>query len=469
MNFMKRAFLSVKERKIKSLVLIVIFLIISNLILAGFSIQTATKKASDLAIQKLGSDVTLSVDQQKLRENGVDRSEMPFLTVDEASKLKGLNHVSGYNYISSSVALANGFTPITTEEEEESTTQNNNIKVFAGPGGQKMNADVTLSGVVYTDLLDTFNDGTEKILSGRALTEGDINKSVAIIEKQLADHNELKVGSTLQIKSADEEKNLTLTIVGIYENSGEETDLGIPANFLNPANKIYVPYTVASQLKNNNTEGTIDQAVYYLDSPTNMESFKGEAAKTNIDFEKYKLDANEMLYQQMMGPIENVASFSKLVVYIVAIAGAVILGLIVFLSIKERRQEMGILLSIGERKGKLMGQFVVEMLMIAILALGLSVFTGNTISQKIGDTLLQNEISTTQEQQQNSPKMLRMVMGFGGQQTKVEAIDEIDVSVTLQDVGKMGTMGVGIVLLSTLIPTLSVLRLRPKTILTKNE
>lgn len=467
MNFVKRAFLSVKERKIKSLVLIVIFLIISNLILAGFSIQTATKKASDLAIQKLGSDVTLSVDQQKLRENGVSRSEMPALTVSEANKLKSLKYVTGYNYFSSSVAMANGFTPITSEENEES---NNNVRVFGvGPGGQQMNADVSLSGVVYTDLLDSFNDGTEKIVSGRALNEEDVNKSVAIIEKQLADSNELKVGSTLQIKSADEEKNITLTIVGIYENSTEETDIGIPADFLNPANKMYVPYTVANQLKNNSAEGTIDRAVYYLDSPTHMEAFKAEAEKTSVDFEKYKIDANEMLYKQMMGPIENVASFSKLVVIIVAIAGAIILGLIVFLSIKERRQEMGILLSIGERKGKLMGQFVVEMLMIVILALGLSVFTGNTISQKIGDTLLQNEISTTQEKQQNSPRMIRMGMGFNGQQTKVEAIDEIDVSVTIQDVGKMGAMGVGIVLLSTLIPTLSVLRLRPKTILTKNE
>lgn len=54
----------------------------------------------------------------------------------------------------------------------------------------------------------------------------------------------------------------------------------------------------------------------------------------------------------MSAPIENIASISKIVIYVVSIAGAVILGLIITLSIKERRKEIGILLSIGEKNGK---------------------------------------------------------------------------------------------------------------------
>lgn len=41
----------------------------------------------------------------------------------------------------------------------------------------------------------------------------------------------------------------------------------------------------------------------------------------------------------MIGPIENIASFSKTIVIMVSIAGATILGLIIMLSIKERRKE----------------------------------------------------------------------------------------------------------------------------------
>ena len=53
----------------------------------------------------------------------------------------------------------------------------------------------------------------------------------------------------------------------------------------------------------------------------------------------------------MIYPIENISSTSQMIIYIVSIAGAIILGLIIMLSIKGRRKEMGILLSIGEKSG----------------------------------------------------------------------------------------------------------------------
>ena len=90
--------------------------------------------------------------------------------------------------------------------------------------------------------------------------------------------------------------------------------------------------------------------------------------KSNIDFNYYKLDAHDSLYKQMIYPIENISSTSQMIIYIVSIAGAIILGLIIMLSIKGRRKEMGILLSIGEKKWKLMAQFVVEVVCAAILA-----------------------------------------------------------------------------------------------------
>lgn len=42
----------------------------------------------------------------------------------------------------------------------------------------------------------------------------------------------------------------------------------------------------------------------------------------------------------MIGPIENISSTSQIIIYIVSIAGAIILGLIIMLSIKGRRKEM---------------------------------------------------------------------------------------------------------------------------------
>lgn len=171
----------------------------------------------------------------------------------------------------------------------------------------------------------------------------------------------------------------------------------------------------------------------------------------------------------MVGPIENIAATSKWMVYLVSITGSIILALIIMLTIKERRKELGILLAIGEKKRKLIGQLLVEVLCIAVLAFGISTITGETVSQKMGDSLLQQEVIASQENQQESNNLGFSFGMMNKQDNDVEPIDDIDVSITSQDVLKLGGLGLLIAILSTLLPALSILRLNPKEILLKDE
>jgi putative ABC transport system permease protein len=52
MNFIKRAILSMKQRKGTTFILMAVFLIVVNLVLAGFTVQNATQKAADAARKK---------------------------------------------------------------------------------------------------------------------------------------------------------------------------------------------------------------------------------------------------------------------------------------------------------------------------------------------------------------------------------------------------------------------------------
>jgi putative ABC transport system permease protein len=54
MNFIKRAILSMKQRKGTTFILMAVFLIVVNLVLAGFTVQNATQKAADAAKKKIG-------------------------------------------------------------------------------------------------------------------------------------------------------------------------------------------------------------------------------------------------------------------------------------------------------------------------------------------------------------------------------------------------------------------------------
>ncbi|WOA59841.1 ABC transporter permease [Bacillus mycoides] len=472
MNFMKRAILSMKKRVGTSLILMAVFLIVTNLVLAGFTIQNASKKAADAARKKLGADVTLSLDFDKLGQQARETGEMPNppkLNTKEADQLAKSKYVKDYNYITHNFGIADGFKLVGASEGEGK----GNVAMVGGSGSGSeidMNSSLMIEGVRKTLLQESFKNGKSKIVDGKPITEQMQDQNVALMEKRLAEQNNLKVGDKVKVQSGDKKETLEIEIIGIYETNEQPMGQN-PPPMMNPANKLYMPYSTLKKLETDEGMSSSIQVVYLLKDPQDIDAFKKEAKKSDIDFNYFKLDAQDSLYKQMIGPIENIASTSQMIIYMVSIAGAIILGLIIMLSIKARRKEMGILLSIGEKKWKLMAQFVVEVVCIAILALGLSLTTGAKVSQFVGDNLLSGEIATASEEKDNSQNGSVMMVGAGGtpQNQNEDPIDKIDVSVTGEDVGKMGGIGLAIAILATLLPALSILRLNPKQILLKDE
>lgn len=477
MNFMKRAILSMKKRVGTSLILMAVFLIVTNLVLAGFTIQNASKKAADAARKKLGADVTLSLDFDKLGQQARETGEMPNppkLNTKEADQLAKSKYVKDYNYITSTLGISDGLKLVGASEGEEEGKGKAGMAAVRGGSGSgteiDMNSSFMIEGVRKTALQESFKNGKSKIIDGKPITEQMKDQNVALMEKRLAELNNLKVGDKVKVQSGDKKETLEVEIIGIYETNEQAMGQQAPP-IMDPANKLYMPHSTMKKLEIDQGISSI-QVVYFLKDPQNIEAFKEEEAKkSDIDFNYYKLDAHDSLYKQMIGPIENISSTSQMIIYIVSIAGAIILGLIIMLSIKARRKEMGILLSIGEKKWKLMAQFVVEVVCIAILAFGLSITTGAKISQFIGNNLLSSEIATAGEETNTSQNGTVMVAGPGGtvQNQKEDPIDKINVSVTGEDVGKMGGIGLAIAILATLLPALSILRLNPKQILLKDE
>ncbi|HHX7191643.1 TPA: ABC transporter permease [Bacillus thuringiensis] len=450
MNFIKRSFLSLQSRKGKSLILLAIFLVVTNLVFAGFTIQSASSKATDLARQQLGADINLRIDinkyleEQNSNQNANEARKVPSIEKKEADKLKNSKYLDHYNYLKSVIAELKELHNVEPSGGAQSFGPNNNL-------------NFTLQGVRDFSLLEAAQDKKLKLVEGEGITSKTVGKNVAMIEKKLAEKNNLKVGDKLQIGEVMDEELTTkeLEIIGIYESKEEAPSFGGQSfALLEPANQIYVSYSVMNSLEN---------AIYSLKDPKDIDAFKEEAKKLELPA-YYELDAQDNVYKQMIGPIENIASFSKTIVIMVSIAGATILGLIIMLSIKERRKEMGILLSIGEKKWKLMGQLLVEVLCIAVLAFGLSLATGEKVSQKVGDNLLSSEIAKNEDKPEDPIAKLS-----GNPAADVDPVDNIDVSISTEDLGKVGGIGLGIAMLGTILPALSILRLNPKQILLKDE
>ncbi|EAC3046348.1 ABC transporter permease [Listeria monocytogenes] len=500
MNFFKRAWLSMKARKGRSVLQLIIFTVVCVLILSGFTIQSAADKASELAREQLGGTVTLTVDREKQMQAMRDEAassdsssteskpqfESSPIDVSDANELAKLNHVASYNYYSSTQALASGFDPIessgdTSSSSDETSTTTETQGPGGGQGGPQMvDADLSISGLLDSATSTDFEAGTSELTSGVAITSADKDKNVAMVEENLAEENDWKVGDSFTVTSSDGNTKVTLKIVGIYKTTDSGSDMAQNFSFLNPYNKVYVPYTVANTIKGSNYKNTVDSAVYTMDDAANISAFEKEAKKVDsIDWDTFKLDANDTLYQQMIGPINSVASFSKNVVYIVSIAGALILGLLVMMQVRDRKYEMGVLLAIGEKRGKLIAQFFVEILIVALVSFGLAAASSHYVAQLAGNQLLAQQNSSTNETTTSTENRGPGGGGQGGpggfgqsvsNLTKnTEQIKELDIQVTLEDMLKMGGIGIGIAFISVLLPAALVLRMNPKTILTKQE
>lgn len=163
---------------------------------------------------------------------------------------------------------------------------------------------------------------------------------------------------------------------------------------MNPVNTIYTAYIFANPLKGIAYKDTADSATYNLTAPKEMDTFAKKSEQL-IDTETYAIQTNDDMYQQMFEPISNIPSFSENIVLLVSISRTIILALIVMLTIRERRYEIGVLLAMGESRKKVICQFLVELVIVLIISVMIAGFSGNLVGNVVGKLLLKWDYQTT--------------------------------------------------------------------------
>ncbi|WKB36076.1 hypothetical protein QS257_01940 [Terrilactibacillus sp. S3-3] len=250
-----------------------ILTIVTCLILTGLMIQTASNKATALTKASIGSTVTFQSNPAQFLKNASSGQRHKFkaasIKIADAEKLAKLNHVSSYNFIVNTQGNASNFDAIKSTNASTSTTSQSGGQ---GPGGSSamgrmQQGDLSIEGVSSLSSLDDFKQGTSSITSGKTITTS-TSENTAVINKTLANENDLKIGSTIKVKSADKKKTVSLKIIGFYKTSSSTSSVANNFTAMNPYNKIYVPYAAANKLKGTTT--TIDSAVYTMDDASHM-------------------------------------------------------------------------------------------------------------------------------------------------------------------------------------------------------
>lgn len=149
-------------------------------------------------------------------------------------------------------------------------------------------------------------------------------------------------------------------------------------------------------------------------------------------------------------------------------SSVIVLSLILTLWGKERIHETGVLLSIGIKKSSILGQYLIEVLMIAILAFTLSFVTSNMISGNIANTLLQQNTKNEKQQLSTQEDHTEMKsLDFSVSEDSESATPDIKVEITLPDILQLYTIGFSIIFISVTISSISVMRLKPREILAR--
>lgn len=481
----KNALLSLKKNIGKTILLFVIIVVITNLVIAGLSIQSATKKSMDQIRSSLGNDVTLSVDFRNMIKNRKPSeavSNETSLTTTMADSLKDLKYVKNYNYQISTSANSNSISAVETASDNSNNQQDTN-KPNDQPEQASNQVDFTISANTTMKYLDSFTNNNYKLTKGRLLTTKDQNTNNCVIETNLASDNDLSVGDTFTITTTVNDETITqeLTIVGIYEIQSTN-EIG-SAHFNNPVNTIYTDLSIGQTLTGSSEN--ITSAIYYLDDPENAEAFVELAKKkSDIDFDTFSLDANNRLYQQNASSLESMQSFAKMFVWIVVIAGSAILCLILALTIRNRYYEIGVLLSLGQSKVKIIAQQLIEVGLIAVVAFVISLGTGQLTSHYMGNMLESSSSSNVMQmsqkgdqpndnqnqsdsnQQKNNTQTKE---NFLGNMMQGPSNQELDVSITGENVIQLAGVTAAICIVSIAVPAAYVLRLTPRQILSRKE
>lgn len=502
MNFFKRALTSITRRPGKTVILLVLVFVLSNVIAGSISVKNALDNTEDAMLSQMGVEVNIQVDWEAIYNDSKGDYTVPSITAEMVESIGASEYVKTYDYSINTSYEMRGLKYFYSEDPGYEQSENNWFQFI---GGQS----ATLANIASGDIA---------LKEGRTYTEEEIasGDKVILVSDKFAQLNGLNVGSTV---------NVLYTIYDysggiIYKEAVSSGDIGIlPYEPYEPKiiktleyefkvigtftakpikttdrdgnvieqdsqylNTIFATNKAITACNNDitaelaaegidNTIYTNTTAIFILKSPDVVEIFESQSQQylpKGLVF----ID-NAASFDSVRTPMANVKWIANIVMWVAVCATILIISLLVTLFLRDRKHEMGIYLALGERKGIIASQILSEVLIIAVIAVSLSIFSGNILAEKMSTTMLENQLA--EEEKNNADdggviiyRAIDSYYGGYGNETLISADEVMEmykVSIDAKTIAFIYLIGMGSVLVSTLIPIIYTLRLKPKNIL----
>jgi len=246
-------------------------------------------------------------------------------------------------------------------------------------------------GCSNTENQSYFKNKQFVLTEGRHITSDDENK--VIISNAVAEQNGLKVGDKIvaavtNFISEDRGTNkVEVEIIGLYDIFMDQSDKATLTSLELYENFTFLDtmaYKELFSMYKEITEG-YNTVTFFVTDPTQLSSIMSEVSNiSSINWNNFNLIANDEVYQASSGSMSNVEKLITTMIVVVVVIAAAIITLILSMWVRSRVRETGILMSTGISKYKIVAQYVLETVLIAIFAFALSYFTSNAIAGNLG-------------------------------------------------------------------------------------
>ena len=519
MNFFTRAIKNVTRRMSKSILLAVTFFLIGNLVIIGLGINNAAEQAKIETRQKMRAVVSYEVDYDAFRKYVEDLDEeaqqeayknYPSVTMDDIKNLMSDKRVKTVNVLSTNMLYSNGFETVPLNNDRENNG-GGTMTYEDGTTVEYIDPDLKLQTNYFPNMIE-LEDKMYEIVEGRFYNQEEVDegKMVCLITDKLASHNNLRVGDVITIDLiskndmryyeqsgiTEDDIHMNLEIIGIYHNNDEldenSDEYKWMSRYDSPDNTILAPalaygnayynmgikqyeyskaqnpeYYVDSETPTPESYTYVNKAVFLLDDPLNVDQFVADHQSDLKDF--MKIDANNDTFKKLARPLDTLSLFSNINVWIVAINAIVIITLVTALTLKTREYEIGVLLSIGVSKMKIVAQFFVELIIVALIGFTLSVASGSLVAKQVGKMVMDYQVDTESQygslDDQNNGTIYWGETNYFTEISQDDLLAEYDVQISPMIIAEIYILGIGVVFISILIPSFMIMRFNPKKIL----
>ncbi|EEG72941.1 efflux ABC transporter, permease protein [[Clostridium] hylemonae DSM 15053] len=444
-----RALIYIVRKKSQSIRLFIVFFILFTLVMTGITISNAAGKAADGLRNTLGGYF-------KLEEDPEYAGKREAITDTLAERIEKLDGIERSNKINTEYL----YTPKLTLRAGR----------FSREGDIKAQMARFL-GNSDSSLNEFFIRRSFCLTKGRHIGPGDVEK--AVISESLADINELDIGDFIEgvLYTQDNSRvlgNYKWEVIGIFAENTVQESSGLTAECDLRDNFIFVDETSLMNVQTDESEenaGKYREAVFFLEDPARSDQVVKEVFRLDgVNWDSFCIKENNKAYEKAAAPLKKLRLQTEVLLLMIIGISIVLVTLLLFMWMRERLREVGILRSIGISKLSVIGQHMTETLLVVLAALVLTVPATHLLTD-----YAQKRIADTDVVVEDQKNELRQITDAPADSEETEEYVEITVSVGRKEFWFVVLYGLGLSAAAVGVSSIRIIRMKPRDIMAALE